>query len=129
MGILPAREPDVHITLQQIGALCFGSALVLACGGGFTGPVYGDGCTSEQESAVLLEGDTLVAQLYVTREYRQVDVASSTVRTTHYRTCQQYRCVAVREDPASPVGDAEATAALTACRAEADVAWAAEHPT
>lgn len=119
----------MHGTLAQLGAFCFVSMLVLACSDEFTGPVYGAGCASEQQNVVELEGDTLVTQLYVTRDYRQTDIVSNTARTTHYRTCQQYRCMEVRQDPSAPLTDAEATAALTACRAEADVAWAASYPT
>jgi hypothetical protein len=114
--------------LEQLSAVTLGSILVLACFDGTT-PAYGDGCSTDQQSVVQLEGDTLVAQLYVTRDYRLTDIVNNTARTTHYRTCQQYRCTAVRDDPAAPVTEAESTAALTACRAEADAAWAAEYPT
>lgn len=114
--------------LIQLSVFAFGSLLVLACFDGTT-PAYGDGCSSEQQSVVQLEGDTLVAQLYVTRDYRLTDIVHNTAETTHYRTCQQYRCAAVREDPSVPVTESETTAALTACRVEADVAWAADYPT
>jgi hypothetical protein len=117
----------MHSTLAQLGGLSFGAMLVVACIDG-TAPVYGTGCSSEPQSQVHLEGDTLVTQLYVTRDYRRTDIISNTARTTHYRTCQRYRCTAVREDPSIPVTDAEATAALAACRAEADVAWATRDP-
>jgi len=115
-------------TLVQLGLFAWGSLLVLACFDG-TAPAYGNGCTTEQGNVVEVQGDTLVAQLYVTRDYRLTDIVNNTARTTHYRTCQQYRCATVREDPSVPVTESETTAAVAACRAEADVAWAAQYPT
>ena len=105
------------------GGLGAGALLIVACIDG-TAPVYGTGCTNEPESVMQLEGDTLITQMYITRDYRQTYVSSNTARTMHYRTCQQYRCAEVRADPAVPVTEAEGTAAVAACRSRADEAWA-----
>jgi len=113
----------VHSRLAMLIGLGAGAMVIVACIDG-TAPVYGAGCTNQPESVMQLEGDTLVTQLHITRDYRQTYVSSNTAQTLHYRTCQQYRCAEVRENPSLPVTDAEATAALTACRSRADEAWA-----
>ena len=112
-------------TLQMLGAVCFGVAL--ACSDG-TGPVYGAGCGEDQQSSVVLEGDSRLIRVYITREYTEVVIVSSQATTYHYRTCQSHTCWEAREDPAAPIAEAEATAALARCTAQADAVWAAEHP-
>jgi hypothetical protein len=104
------------------------AALVLACSDEFVGPVFGEGCSTEQQSVVRLEGGLRITQVYVTREYTRLDGHGAGFPSTrHYRACQAFTCTAVREDD-PPLTEEEVAAALAACREEADSAWAVEYP-
>ena len=112
-------------TLQMLGAVCFGVAL--ACSDG-TAPVYGAGCGEDQQSSVVLEGELRPIRVDITREYPEVSIVSSQATTYHYRTCQSHTRWEARDDPAAPLAEADATAALARCTAQADAKWAVEHP-
>jgi hypothetical protein len=90
--------------------------------------VIGAGCSDDQQSSVALEGGMLVTRVFLSREYTQVTVVSNSPTTYHYRACQLHTCTEVRES-ADPLTETEIAGALSRCEAEADAAWAAEHPT
>jgi len=124
-----AAEVSMRRMPVALVALVVGAALFVACSDRpITGPLFGSGCTSEQESSVRLEDGMRVTQLFVTRDYTRVYLEANIARTEHYRACQAYTCSAVREDPSAPLTDEEVTAALAACREGADSAWAAGYP-
>jgi hypothetical protein len=114
-------------TLQRLGAVCLGLGVALACSDG-TAPVSGAGCGEEQQSGVVLEGDSRLTRVYITREYSEVIIVSAQATTYHYRTCQSHTCWEAREDPAAPLGEAEAAEALARCTVQADAFWSAKHP-
>lgn len=91
---------------------------------GSTVPVSGAGCGEDLQSSVVLEGDS--RRVYITREYTEVVIVSAQAIAYHYQTCQSYSCWEARVDPAAPLREAEATAALARCTAQADALWAAE---
>lgn len=82
----------------------------------------------DQQSAVRLERDHRLTLVYTTREFTEVYIVSAEARTNHYRICQTHTCWEAREDPAAPLGEAEAAEALARCTALADASGAAEHP-
>ena len=95
----------------------------------YTGPVYGEGCSDDQQGIVTLEGEMRVAEVFVTRDYVKVEIyGGNNVVERRYRTCQAYRCSVTRGSQ-GPLTDAEITAALAACRQEADAAWKAGQQT
>ncbi len=118
----------MNATLQMLGVACLALGVALGCGDGYTAPISGVGCSEEQQSGVVVEGDLRVTSVFITREYSQVYLGSEQPTTRHYRVCQSYTCSEVREDPAAPLGEAEVMAALARCTAAADAAWAAEPP-
>lgn len=127
------RNLSTHRTgiLAGLVSSCVGSlALVVACSGDpYTGPVLGAGCSSEQQESVTLEGETRVAEVFVTRDYVTVEIyGGNTVREQRHRSCQAHRCSVSRQSSDGPLTDAEVSAALQVCRVEADAAWKAEHP-
>ena len=114
--------------LLSLSALCSLVALLSACSGHPSGPVYGEGCSDDQQDIVTLEGETRVSEVFVTREYVEVEIyGSEKVVERRYRTCQGYRCNVIRERPLDPMTETESVDALAACRAEADSAWRTEH--
>jgi hypothetical protein len=119
----------MNASLQMLGVVSLAIGLGLGCSDGYTAPVIGAGCGEDRQSAVVLEGDGRATIVFITREYTQVGIVSNRTTTTYYRTCQSHTCWEAREDPAAPLGEAEAAAALARCPAAADAAWAAEHPT
>ena len=113
-------------SLQMLGALSLAIGVALGCAD-YTAPT-GAGCGDDQQSGVVLEGDSRLTRVYTTREYTEVRIVSGEAKTYHHRICQSYTCWEAREDPAAPLGDAEAAEALARCTAQADTFWAAEHP-
>ena len=107
--------------LPMLGILSLATGAALGCGS-YTAPT-GPGCGDDQQSGVVLEGDSLLTRVYITREYSTVNLVSGEARTYHHRTCQSWTCWEAREDPAAPLGDAEAADALARCTAAADAAW------
>lgn len=118
----------MNLALQRFGIVCLGLGVALACSDG-TAPVSGAGCGEEQQSGVVLEGDSLVTRVYITREYTEVVIVSAQATTYHYQTCQSHTCWEVRKDLAAPLGETEITDALARCIAQADAYWAAGRPT
>ncbi len=116
---------NTRLPLLTIVGFSISAALGCAPYAAPTGP----GCTDDQQSGVVLEGNSRLARVYITREYTQVGIVSGEAKTYHYRVCQTHSCWEARDDPATPLGEAEAAAALARCTAAADAAWAAEHPT
>lgn len=113
------------LSLFALGSLV---ALLFACSDHPSSPVYGEGCSDDQQEIVTLEGESRVSQVFVTREYVEVEIYDSkNVMERRYRTCQVYRCNVIRERPLEPLTETEIVAALSACRAEADRVWRAEH--
>ncbi len=116
----------MHPTVPLLGVLSLATGAALGCAD-YTAPT-GPGCTADQASGVVLEGDSLLARVYVTREYTEVGIVDGRATTLHYRICQSHTCREAREDPAAPLGDTEAADALVRCTAQADAFWTAEHP-
>jgi hypothetical protein len=109
-------------SLQMLGLVSVAIGVALGCGS-YTAPT-GPGCGDDQQSGVVLEGDSLLTRVYITREYTSVQIVSNQATTYHHRTCQSWTCWEAREDPAAPLGEAEAAEALARCTAAADAAWA-----
>ena len=107
--------------LQMLGLGSVAVGVALACAD-YTAPT-GVGCTEDQQSGVVLEGDSLLTRVYITRDYTSVGIVSGQATTYHHRTCQSWTCWEAREDPAAPLGEAEAAEALARCTAAADAAW------
>ena len=110
---------DTH--LQTLGAVSLAIGVILACSD-YTAPT-GPGCGDDEQSNVVLEGDSRLTRVYITREYSTVTIVSGEAKTYHHRTCQSWTCWEAREDPHAPLGEAEAAAALARCTAAADAAW------
>lgn len=116
----------MNTTLQMLGLCSLGLGVALGCGE-YHAPT-GPGCGEDQQSNVVLEGDLRLTRVYINREYTTVLIVSSQAKTIHHRTCQSYTCWEAREDPAAPLGEAEAAEALARCTAMADAEWAATGP-
>ena len=126
----PHRSLAQLAPLMRLGLSALGTLLVVlvACSDeAYMGPVYGEGCSDDQQGIVTLEGELRVAEVFVTRDYVEVEIyGGNNVVERRHRTCQEYRCRVTRGSQ-GPLTDPEITAALAACRQEADAAWRTEH--
>ena len=112
----------MNARLLMLGIVSVAIGAALGCAD-YTAP-SGPGCGADLQGGVVLEGDSLLTRVYITREYSEVVIVSSQATTRHHRTCQSWVCWEAREDPAAPLGEAEAAAALARCTEAADAAWA-----
>ena len=72
----------------MLGALSLAIGVALGCAD-YTAP-SGAGCGDDQQSGVVMEGDSLLTRVYITREYTSVGIVSGQATTYHHRTCQSW---------------------------------------